>query len=240
MKTTPEQNSTAFEYVVGTLRGDARVAFEQQLAQDPDLQAEVNYWSEHLMALQNPTVQRSPQPQTWKNIQQMIQPGSTRSQVAERPSLRIGLWQWLLSSAMAVILAAVLIGYYPGIQSTTPNTDYVAVLVNPEGKAVLTALTTSTGKEMWLKWENLVLAEDTSVQLWAVSRRDGETRPIAVFDTTDTARLALTEANLRLVNDAEFLLLTEEESGGSALDEPSDELIAKGGCVRFSPPVHKS
>ncbi len=240
MKTTPEQNSTAFEYVVGTLRGDARVAFEQQLAQDPDLQAEVNYWSEHLMALQNPTVQRSPQPQTWKNIQQMIQPGSTRSQVAERPSLRIGLWQWLLSSAMAVILAAVLIGYYPGIQSTTPNTDYVAVLVNPEGKAVLTALTTSTGKEMWLKWENLVLAEDTSVQLWAVSRRDGETRPIAVFDTTDTARLALTEANLRLVNDAEFLLLTEEESGGSALDEPSDELIAKGVCVRFSPPVNKS
>lgn len=239
VNTKPEPNSTAFEYVMGTLRGEGRTEFERQLIHSQALQAEVSYWTEHFMGLQNPAVQLAPKPQTWADINRRVQRTSPVLKTPESFLRWRELWRWALLGVMTMIMAVVLIGYYPQMTSQAPNTDYLAVLVDPDGKAVLTALTTIDGEQMWLKWEGYTLPEEASVQLWAVSKRDGETRPIAVFDETDIARVELSNASLRLVTDAEFLLLTEEEPGGSALDEPSDMIIAKGVCVRFTPPATK-
>ena len=114
-----------------------------------------------------------------------------------------------------------------------PNTDYVAVLTDKNNKPMLTALTSSENNRLWLQWQNDIVEPDTSIQLWARSRRDGEIRPLLVFDNQTANEIELNQAVLRLIKDSSDLLLTREELGGSAIDEPSDLIIAQGACVRL-------
>ena len=113
----------------------------------------------------------------------------------------------------------------------TPNADYVAVLTDTDGAPQLTVLTSAGGDQLWLKWDEVVMAEDKNLQLWAISKRDGQIRPLGVFAQTDIRQVPLDVARLRLIKDAAQLLLTEEDIGGSPLDEPSEVIIAKGACV---------
>ncbi len=229
-------NSAALEYVAGTLRGKERALFEQALADNPQLQAEVSFWEEQLMSM-NTAPERLPKSDTWDKIEGQLLPTQAPTAETKTEAAWIKVWQWLAPSVAAALLFFAVLGYnQPSMQQSLPNTDYVAVLTDNTGLATLTALTTADNKNMWLKWENITLKEDTNLQLWAISKRDGETRPIAVFENTSTAQLALDEAEWRLVTDSSFLLLTEEEVGGSAIDEPSEVLLAKGACVRFSEP----
>lgn len=232
------QNADCFEFVLGTLRGDERTAFIQQLQNDPQLQADVRFWEEHLMAIQDKHAtqfQHMPVPpskDTWEKITRRI--NNLSPEVAtSSPTRRTRLaWLWPVAALCATLVLAVLIVVRPAPDATL-NADYVAVLTDSDGKALLTALTTGEGQTMWLKWNEVSLPEDASAQLWAVSRRDGEVRPIAVFEKTDVESASLSEARWRLIQDAEYLLLTEEEAGGSPLDEPSEKLLAKGVCVRL-------
>ncbi len=221
----------AFEFVLGTMRGKERQRFEKELHADMEQQKAVQFWEEKLMPM-SPYEQRTPAADTWKKI-------SERIATPEREDKKTGFsfanfWQWAAPSVAAIGLMFVLFGYYPGKMADTPNTDYVAVLTSEDGKPFLTAITAENGKKMWLKWDSSEFDRDSSMQLWAKSKRDGEIRPITVFDDADTATVALTTSTWRLITDAESLILTEEEPGGSAIDEPSDILIAQGVCVRFS------
>lgn len=237
-----EGEGLAFEYVAGTLRQDARQAFEKRMADDAILRREVQFWEQQLMAL-NTHSERPPRKETWNHIAeavgatQVTDPvtGAHEKTQRERKPLFQNFWQWAAPTFAAFALMAVLIGYYPGQRvAPTPNTDYVAVLTDSEGGAVLTAMTAGQNRTMWLQWNLSEIPSDRNAQLWAVSKRDGQTRPIDVLASTDQRQLQLSEAGWRLVTDADYLLLTEEEVGGSAIDEPSDILIAKGVCVRFN------
>ncbi|WP_086930389.1 anti-sigma factor [Agarilytica rhodophyticola] len=234
--------SLAFEYVSGILRGEERDQVQTRLQSDESLRAEVRFWEEQLMAIQSQE-ERPPMPSSWDAIVDKINAPKhepTRQQVREQESQKTGFswanfWQWGAPTFAAIALMFVMFGYNPiTSQTSTPNTDYVAVLTDNSGKALLTALTAQEGKSMWLKWEIEQLDEDSDAQLWAVSKRDGEIRPITVLENTKIEKLELSEANWRLITDASYLLLTKEEEGGSAIDEPSDILLAKGFCVRFS------
>jgi anti-sigma-K factor RskA len=225
----------AFEYVLGTLSGRERSEFQQQLKNDRELQQQVYFWEEQLMAIQSSET-RQPSRDMWQNILRRINAGGDSSAESSRTHHR-SLWRWLIpGGALAIALAlAVLLGYQSFVIPATPSADYVAILSNTEGQPRLTVITSGDNKKMWLYWEDITLPTDSSVQLWAVSRRDGATRSIAVFDTPDDRQLILSQAHWRLIQDAEFLLLTQEEAGGSPLDEPGAILLGKGICVRLSP-----
>lgn len=232
----------AFEYVCGTLRSQERQEFEAKLANDDQLRKTVHFWEEQLMSLQpefETVEQKNDQidPSVWNNIHSHINRSHTLSSndSINNTSLTQRFWQWLTPAFAAVALVLAVLAYYPNINDQAPNTDYVAVLTSNDGRALLTALTTQNKQQMWLKWEIDSIKEGASTQLWAISKRDGETRPIAVLENTQTDNVELNEATWRLITDAEYLILTEEELGGSAIDEPSDVLLAKGICVRFSP-----
>lgn len=230
-------NDRAFEYVAGTLRGRERAEFEQSLAQDEILKKEVGFWEGELIAL-NRVHARAPKPQTWENIQAKISPPSGREE--HKTPLRFSLldiWRFGIPSFAAIVLMFVLFGYYPGSSVQAGLPDYIAVLTDDTGQALLTALSSQEdGRQMTLKWEDGRFDQfdnNADVQLWAISRRDGQIRPLAVFDKPGATALNLDEAAWRLVTDAQYLILTEEEEGGSAIDEPSDMLLAKGFCVRL-------
>lgn len=227
----------AFEYVSGTLRGDERQRFEAKLREEchtdnEPLSKEVKFWEEQLMDMQD-VAAREPKMATWKGIETSLAGNSTKPTTTIVEKITRPWWQWVVPSCAAMMLAVVLVGYQPGAIHQ-PLTDYVAVLTDQAGDAKLTTLA-SEQVGMWLKWENVEVKPDTNMQLWAISKRDGQPRSIAVFSNTDEQKMALSEAHWRLVTDSKYLILTEEEPGGSPFDEPSATLLAKGVCVRFAP-----
>ncbi len=237
-----EHKTLAFEYVTGSLSPDEKRDVRARLNSDQQLQEEVRFWEQQLMNI-HPDEERPPHANTWNNISDAITP-KTRPTAVSAPEPVLFDWkallQWGSPTIAAVALMLVLFGYYPGATgpnntSTAGATDYVAVLTDADGRAQLTAISAANEKNMRLKWEARDLKPDTNMQLWAISKRDGEARPITIFTDTSVKQLPLDTAQWRLVTDADFLLLTEEEPGGSAIDEPSDIQIAKGVCVRFSP-----
>lgn len=228
-------NALAFEYATGTLRGDERRMFEDVLKDDRKLGESVAFWEDRLMSRHTTTVDRQPSQLTWDAIDQHLNPSENSTE--EKSSLwsRYFSFQRLAFSfvfAWAVIMSTWVINNPTG--NGYPNADYVAVLTNADDDALLTALTSKDGDTLWLRWEDELVKDASSVQLWAQSRRDGQIRPLHVFDQNNINQVALDETALRLVQDSEFLILTLEEEGGSSIDEPSDIVLAKGVCVRLT------
>lgn len=241
-----DNNSLAFKYVAGTLATAEKRLFETALSNDETLRETVQFWETQLIKL-NPEEEREPSPQTWDKIAAAIQPSADKAEAPNNQGFDWkSFWQWGSPSFAAIALMFVMFGYDPTAGTQTPpkasselahseiNADYVAVLTDTEGNAVLTALSSVTGKELHFKWEALIESADSQLQLWAISKRDGEARPITVFANASIEQLNLNTTQWRLITDAAFLILSKEEPGGSAIDEPSEWLLAKGVCVRFS------
>ncbi|MCG8311993.1 MAG: anti-sigma factor [Pseudomonadales bacterium] len=230
-----EDKTLAFEYVLGTLRGAERKAFQARLQTDDTLAKEVRFWEDSMMPLSESIPPLEPKPDTFKNIQAKInqRSSSTDTSTVSRFWERLLPWKMATSFALMMFLAVSLV-YFNGLNQTlAPNTDYVAVLVDEADEPILTALTASEDNLLWLKWENWQPPKGHSLQLWAKSRRDGQVRPLLVFNENELKEVLLDEATLRLIKDSSHLIITEEEIGGSAIDEPSEKVIATGVCIRL-------
>lgn len=224
-----DDKQLAFDYVTGVLRGNERKQFAQRLRDDSLLQSEVSFWEEQLMNLSEQEEGIKPDPEVWYGIAARIQ------QANEKPvPQKSSPWLWPSISALATLLLMICVGLLIArdpVQQLKLNADYVAVLTNDAGRPQLTVLTATGGEQLWLKWENVEIPADKNLQLWAISKRDGQTRPLGVFAQTDIKQLSLSVAQWRLIKDASHLILTEEDVGGSPLDEPSELILAKGVCV---------
>ncbi|WP_286843620.1 anti-sigma factor [Idiomarina sp. UBA4206] len=221
---SPNEPQLAFDYVTGVMRGGERKRFAQRLVNDLELRAQVNYWEEELMRLSDREQALKPADNTWGNISARLNRTSTLQPVFW---LR---WFWQGASAFSLVEFALFV-WVLSERPLLPNADYVAVLTDERGAPSLTVLTAAGGEQLWLKWGVVEIAPDMDLQLWAISKRDGQIRPLGVFSATDAVDLSLSVAQLRLIKDASHLLLTEEDVGGSPLDEPSEIIIAKGVCV---------
>ncbi|MFK8047857.1 MAG: anti-sigma factor [Halioglobus sp.] len=239
-----DDDALAFEYVAGSLQGLERDLFQQRLNEDSSLADRVLHWENHLAALLVSDNELAPQPGTWQSIEDKLKPRNTHQAAINSPteSTDSGSWfsrfGWALSGALAsFVLTLTMWDLSPNSsllpELTEPRVDYVAVMAGSAGTAVLTTLGDASSSTLTLSWSDTELSDDSDYQLWAVSRRDGETRSLAVVDNESIANLELSQAQWRLVVDAQTLLLTREEIGGSAIDEPSDQLIASGICVRL-------
>ncbi len=224
----------AFEYVLGTMNEEERRRFEEHLKENNALAEHVRYWENYFIAFNDTRDTLPPQPNTWVNIKNQIKP-EDRSNPARRQLINRRWLPWSISfvTSMALVILISMQFFKPNNQLMAP-VDYVAVLLNTEGSSVLTAITEGSEKQMWLEWGQLTLADNKDAQIWAKSKSDGQIRSIAVIDHQGTRTLTLSNADWRLIKDAHSLILTEEEPGGSALDEPSDIVLAKGICVRLN------
>lgn len=229
-----EQEVKAFEFVLGTLPPDEREAFQAELKSDNDLKQQVHYWEGHLDELNNPEETLQPNPNTWSEIQAAIAPKSN-AQNTDTKARWLNWLPWGLTAAMSFALVLMItVGNLPVENQGAVPIDYVAVLTDETGQAKLTAVTEGDSKNMWLQWEKVALESDQDLQIWALSKSDNQIRSIAVIGNQDTQSLQLSEAHWRLVTDAATLILTAEEEGGSAIDEPSDMIVAKGVCVQLN------
>lgn len=217
----------AFEYVAGTLRGAERSDFEAQVNQDAELQQWVNFWEQELLGLQDLSERRALSTDLWPSIASRI----------NKPTQQSKLSWWYpaaITAAFVVMVATILLFSFSDRSISSMPIDYVAVLLDEQGEPKLTAMTQGEKRQLLLQWQSLQIPERQNLQLWAESKSDGQIRSLAVITKTDLRSLSLSDAHWRLIKDAGNLILTIEESGGSPIDEPSDQVIARGVCVRVS------
>jgi anti-sigma-K factor RskA len=228
-------NEQAFEYVIGTLRGDERRALAKEITRNSALAHHIHYWEEQLMALPEPG-HIQPIPGTWDTIAARLNPEPIarphkRASVFDR--LSWSLKNWLIPATLgsvASVLAMLVLMHF----SSQSGSAYVAVLNDANGLPALTAITQGETAQMRIQWQAINLGHNKNLQLWAISKQDGQPRSIAVFPAPNGTQLVLDTPQLRLIKDADSLLLTEEDVGGSAIDEPSPLVVAKGICVRIA------
>lgn len=226
------RDGMAFDYVTGVMRGEERKRFEAALHQLPPLQEQVQFWEEQLINLSDTAWAHNPHAKTWPGIEQKIR--QSLASTTTGPSRWITWLTLGMPSVITAIIVSCLFIFLPQPKQQL-STDYVAVLTDIEGEPLLTSLTETSNNVMWLKWERMAITQNKNLQLWAISKRDGQTRSIAVFAQTSSGQMHLSTASLRLVKEAASLVLTEEDVGGSALDEPSAIVLAKGACVLLTP-----
>ena len=82
----------AFEYVVGTLRGEERQSFITQMRENPELAEEVQYWENNLTPLGENVQPLAPKADTFSKIQAQIH---NRTQRAPE-SKPVPFWERLL------------------------------------------------------------------------------------------------------------------------------------------------
>ncbi|MFL0801351.1 MAG: anti-sigma factor [Agarilytica sp.] len=165
------------------------------------------------------------------------QGGETRSSRSKSIYDWKALWQWGSPTIAAIALMLVLFGYYPSVTKPLPaEIDYVAILTDSADHPLLVVLGINNENHIRLKWQSPApaLKPNGGMQLWAVSRDDAKTRPIALLLDTQTDQLSLTTTQRQRLTNASFLLLTEESPEGPATNEPSDMLLAKGLSVKLS------
>lgn len=221
----------AFEYVTGVMRGHERQVFERLLRRNDGLADQVRFWEEQLMQLSSEEDRREPAAEVWQAIQQKINTAQIPTSDEEKSFFWLRWSMWFAPGLALLILVCALFLFGPQRNPSGPNADYVAVLTDAKGAPRLTVLTATKGTALWLKWNDLKIPADKNLQLWAVSKSDGQIRPLGVFSQTDIEQQPLSVPNWRLIKDSESLLLTEEDIGGSPIDEPSDIVVAKGVCV---------
>jgi hypothetical protein len=70
-----------------------------------------------------------------------------------------------------------------------------------------------------------------NLKLWAISREDGSVASLGQVELQKQVKTNLTKAQWGLISNAEFLVLTAENSLDAS--KPSDQVIAKGLCVKI-------
>ncbi len=229
----PTSDDLALEFVLGTLRGQERKQFVNRLEKESELQDQVKFWEEQMMSFHHTTPTLEPVDKIWQNIEANI--GSPSSAPKEHwYSFFANSWQWFASSALTLVVC---LGLWFGIASKPPDapTSYMAVMTSDDGTAVLTALAPQGEKSLWLQWASDITQKPGSdLQLWALSRSDNQARSLAVFDKAGINQLKIGKPEWGLIKDAEYLILTEEQPGGSH-NQPSNLILAKGLCIQFVP-----
>ncbi|KXI27283.1 anti-sigma factor [Paraglaciecola hydrolytica] len=121
--TQQRRDALSAEYVLGTLRGSARVRFKRLILQYPAIRSSVELWEQHINALGTQLQPIAPDPIVWEKVKQRLQfdganlasEQAVATNVVTLPLKSNRRWKGLslLASAAAVVLAVLLVQLQP-------------------------------------------------------------------------------------------------------------------------------
>lgn len=140
-ETELSRDEQAAEYVLGTLQGAARVAFEAAMAEDDALRARVDEWQARLIPMSELTPPREPPPEVWRGIERRLWPETAKPGGWSALWENLALWRGLGLAATAALLLAVTLVMRPVAEQPGAVVEAVAIMETPGGQAdwVLTA-----------------------------------------------------------------------------------------------------
>src|SRR4051794_7558700 len=170
----------AAQYVLGTLRGRARLRFARLMRSDPSVAAAVTEWEGRLLPLLEALPPVQPPATVWLSILERIHGrtgGASPATGGFWASLNV--WRALAATSFAVALALALALLNPR-EAMSPT--YVAVLAAQDGRAVMIATAEPSGRVMTLKpLSPQSIPPDRSLELWALPAT-GNPRPLGLID----------------------------------------------------------
>jgi anti-sigma-K factor RskA len=252
------QDRLASEYVLGTLRGRARLRFQTWLRDDAALRRTVNEWEARLVPMASGIPEVRPARRVWTGIESRIAASAASRPASPSPAAqaaRGGWWDslafwrgWGLvaSGCVAALVGAIALRQpdvvevpvvkeiVKEVESAKMQPSYVAILRDKEGRPVLMAYAPRNSHELWVKRLGLGDAPpEHGFELWGLLGKPGEPpKLLGMLPKEEKATIRLAAAAGETLQDFPSLALTIEPARGSG-GTPTGPVVASGDCFRF-------
>jgi anti-sigma-K factor RskA len=229
----------AGEYVLGTLSGAERDAFEIDLAGDTQLQVAVQAWERRLAPLAGMNVLERPSSTVWAEIERKLDaetrtmtqasPANSATIVQLRRSVRVWRGFTAASAALAAALALfIVVG--ERMQVAEPGQDYVAV-VNRGGDLPALIVHVDT-REGVVRVRSLAAQtpSNKSLELWYVAAGQA---PKSLGLVENSKGPFVLPASLRQTDvEGSSIAVSVEQKGGSTTGAPSNQIVYQGKLIK--------
>lgn len=220
MKKTPERiELLAAEYVLGSLKGQARRRFERWMMESVRVREEVWYWEEKLGHLGSQAEDRSPPQSVWRGIETRLWPAKAANDTAGRWLLPG--WS-LIATAAALVLAVVL------VQQPEPQPDerLSGAIVQADMTDPLWLVSGSNADRGLTLRPVAATAAETGkdYELWIVPQ-DGDPVSLGVIPEGNTYQVTLDDQTRALLDNSRTLAISLEPMGGSPTGAPTGPIL---------------
>jgi anti-sigma-K factor RskA len=239
-KTPDDRSVAAGEYVLGTLSDAERREFEQALAHDAALQAEVYAWQDRLLPLAEQAASTAVEPAEWRQLESRLGPqgaAATTPRATPAPAGNDPLWQrlrrWQLTGVTAIaasmLLAALLVLRGPA----APDERYLAMLQAPADNTTGWLVEITAGKQVRLVpvGATAPVPPGRALQFW--TKPEGAAGPTSLGLVEPGRVTTLPVSVLPALGTQQLFELTLEPATGSPIGRPTGPILFVGRTLRL-------
>ena len=226
------QDLLTSNYVLGTLRGPARKRFETLMRDNSALSQRVHQWEAKMQPLHRITPAIKPKKSTWKRIINTITP-SANNALIEALQKQLRMYKYVTAMAFTCVLVVGIAAWSPWlVKPSGGSINYVAVLKNSNQTPTMVVTLNKTGRVLTLDMlEKPQIVKGKSLQLWAISHENGETKSLGSIPLEKHIKKNLSKPQWGLIKNAEYLIVSVENPNLTS-PIPTGRIISKGLCVK--------
>jgi anti-sigma-K factor RskA len=202
----------AAEYVLGTLRGPARLRFEKWRARVPLVDERCRFWEENLMRLAKGSRPIRPPAHVWQAIR--VRLNLSRGATQRRPGRT-----WAIAASVLLLAGLSALLYW---RSTEPGkVSEVATIATPTGTQLWEVDVYRTSGRLIMHAGQLPAhAADRDFELWALPA-GGKPVSLGLMPYSGTTQRTLTQIQKQALANSTQVAITVEQSGGSPTGQPT-------------------
>ncbi|HET6160964.1 MAG TPA: anti-sigma factor [Dongiaceae bacterium] len=201
-------NDLAGEYVLGTLAGAERVAFEARLQRDPAAMRAVAIWAQQLQPLADAIPPSIPPADLWQRIQREVG-------LPIRPKMRAPVW-----AAIAVAAALIAIAFLFPDLIFKPEVNSIAQLAPQGGEPAFVVSVLDDQKKLLIRAAKVDDQPNKSYELWCVPP-SGAPISLGVIEAKGETERGVAENMRHLLTPGATLAVSLEPEGGSPTGTPT-------------------
>ena len=226
------RDKLAAEYVLGTLRGQARARFQSLMRYDAGLRQAVAEWEARISPLANAATGIAPPSRVWRAVLRRIAGAKRGAGWAG-----LGFWRGLAMASTAIVIAFVAaLGL---VWQPEPPMAMVAVMEDDQGQPALVVSwpQMKAAREPYVRikvlQEHPTMAPGTAWELWMLPGGQGAPVSMGLIGIDADQVMKVKPALMPRMDRAWGVAMSIEPKGGSPTGAPTGPVIFKGQCVKI-------
>lgn len=224
MRKTPERiEKLAAEYVLGSLRGQARARFERWMMETYQVRQEVWFWEMSLSGL-NRTEALQPSADSWARISQRLWPELAAESSVTNIRKHPGFWRplSLMATAAALVLALVLTAT---VGERAQESELIAAMAGADQTQWLFNTDGSREQLQMRAVSAAPAAPDKDYELWVLPKAGDPVSLGVIKATGERIVIDLTLEQRRQLMESRQLAISLEPKGGSPTSTPTGPVL---------------